>query len=69
MNYKAHVEGMSCNGCANTVKSLLETIEGVTNVEINLDEKQAVIDSIKKLDKSQLKEALSDTSYTVKSLD
>ncbi|GEK91293.1 heavy-metal-associated domain-containing protein [Alkalibacterium kapii] len=66
MNYQERIEGMSCNGCANTVKSALETIDGVTDVAINLNEKQADIESVKELDENQINQALSDTSYTVK---
>lgn len=68
MNYQAKVEGMSCNGCAKSVKAAFSNIEGVSNVDINLDEKQAVLESSQELNKEQLEEALADTSYTVQSL-
>ncbi|MER2064114.1 MAG: heavy metal-associated domain-containing protein [Alkalibacterium sp.] len=68
MNYQAKVEGMSCNGCANSVKAAFSSIEGVSDVEINLDEKQAAIVSSNELTKDQLEAALADTSYTVEAL-
>lgn len=68
MNYQAKVEGMSCNGCAKSVKAAFSSIEGVSDVEINLDEKQATLESSQELSKEQLREALADTSYTVESL-
>ncbi|SFC69286.1 Copper chaperone CopZ [Alkalibacterium subtropicum] len=68
MNYQAKVEGMSCNGCANSVKAAFAQIDGVSDVAINLDEKQATLESSQQLTKAQLEEALADTSYTVESL-
>lgn len=68
MNYQAIVEGMSCNGCANSVKAAFSQIEGVSAVEINLEEKKAALQSSRELTKEQLEEALADTSYTVESM-
>ncbi|MGG7054169.1 heavy-metal-associated domain-containing protein [Nitrosomonas sp. ANs5] len=37
------VKGMSCMGCVNSIKSVLEKIPGVTSVEVSLDQAQATI--------------------------
>lgn len=68
MNYQAKVEGMSCQGCARSVKAAFSNLEGVSDVEIDLDNKQATLESSKELTVAQLKAALADSSYTVESL-
>ncbi|OJF97100.1 heavy-metal-associated domain-containing protein [Alkalibacterium sp. 20] len=68
MNYQAKVEGMSCNGCANSVKAAFSNVEGISQVDINLDEKEATFESSQAVTKQQLENALADTSYTVESL-
>ncbi len=40
-----NVEGMSCGHCSGTVKKTLEQIDGVSNVEVSLDEKKAFFDA------------------------
>ncbi|MFO8069035.1 MAG: heavy metal-associated domain-containing protein [Alkalibacterium sp.] len=67
MNYHVKVEGMSCNGCANSVKAAFSNIEGVSQVDVDLVEKEATLAASKELTKQQLEDALADTSYTVES--
>jgi len=31
------IEGMHCNGCANTIKNVLHQIEGTTDVEVSFE--------------------------------
>lgn len=68
MDYVAKVDGMSCDGCGNSVKSAFSEIDGVTNVEINLSKKEAFIQSDSEVTKEQLDQALEGSSYTVQSL-
>ena len=37
------IRGMSCSGCVNSIKTVLEKIPGVSSVEVSLDDAQAVI--------------------------
>ncbi len=37
------VEGMTCMGCTNSVKSVLEKIPGVNSAEVSLEQKQVTI--------------------------
>jgi copper chaperone len=37
------IEGMTCTGCVNSVKNVLEKIPGVDSVEVSLEQKQATI--------------------------
>ncbi|MCD8506256.1 MAG: heavy-metal-associated domain-containing protein [Alkalibacterium thalassium] len=68
MKYTAIVEGMNCNGCANSVKAAFTQVEGVQEVKVNLDAKEADIISQIELSEDKLKEALADTTYTVVSV-
>ncbi len=35
------IAGMSCQGCANTVKGALEGVEGVRRADVSLEQEQA----------------------------
>lgn len=37
------IKGMTCSGCANTVKKLLSGVEGVKEAEVSLSENKAVV--------------------------
>ncbi|WP_161878405.1 heavy-metal-associated domain-containing protein [Alkalibacterium sp. MB6] len=65
MEYVVKVNGMSCNGCANSVKAALSKMEGITQVEVRLDDKEAVMQSNQAITQDQVENALADTSYTV----
>lgn len=43
MEHKYEIRGMSCMGCKNHVQKALESVEGVTSVEVNLEEGTAAI--------------------------
>lgn len=38
-----HIKGMTCGGCVNSVKTVLEKIQGVHAVEVSLENGQATI--------------------------
>lgn len=64
-----HVEGMTCEGCAATIKSSLKNL-GVDAVTVNLQNKQVVVDF--RTDKTSLGDILSkihEAGYTPKLLD
>lgn len=37
MNTTLTIQNLKCAGCANTIQSKLSNIEGVSNIEINID--------------------------------
>lgn len=37
------IKGMTCMGCANSVKSVLEKIPGVDSADVSLEQKQATV--------------------------
>ncbi|AEF95991.1 heavy-metal-associated domain-containing protein [Methanotorris igneus] len=40
---KLKIEGMSCGMCVNTIKRLLSELDGIINVDINLEEGIGII--------------------------
>ena len=38
-----HIEGMTCQGCVQSVTDVLKALPGVENVSVSLDKKQAEI--------------------------
>ena len=63
-----HIGGMSCGGCAATVKHKLSTAPGVTSVKVDLGKKQAEITSSEEIKTNTLQDALSNTHYTIAEL-
>ncbi len=43
--YELQVEGMSCGGCANSVRRIVQTIDGKATVEVDLASKTVRIDT------------------------
>jgi len=58
------VEGMTCGGCVASVKRALQQIDGVTNVEVSLDQAQASVDyDPARVNESQLRTAIEDAGF------
>jgi copper chaperone CopZ len=68
LTHTYHIGGMSCGGCAATVKNKLSAVTGVTSVNIDLGKKQAEITSSDLLKADMLQNALSKTHYTIAEL-
>lgn len=60
------VEGMQCNHCKMMVEKVLGAIEGVEKVEVNLENKTAIIEMSKEVIDSKLKEAIEEAGFSVK---
>ena len=68
MTHTYHVGGMSCGGCATTVKNKLSLVKGVSSVNVDLSKKQAEISSSEAINTERLQSALNDTRYTIAEL-
>lgn len=68
MKKKILIEGMSCNHCVSHVKEALEALEGVSQVDVNLEGKYATIET-KVVDNVVLKEAIEEEGYDVISIE
>lgn len=68
MKKKILIEGMSCNHCVSHVKEALEALEGVSQVDVNLEGKYAIIET-NVVDNVVLKEAIEEEGYEVISIE
>ena len=59
------IDGMSCAHCAARVKKELEKIEGVESVEVNVEEKKAVVSLNTAISEVKLKAAVEEAGYEV----
>ena len=67
MNSKTiEVEGMQCNHCKMTVEKVLGALEGVEKVEVNLENKTAVIEMSKEIDDNLIKNVIEEAGFVVK---
>lgn len=65
INHKYHIGGMSCGGCATTVKHKLSAIPGVESVVVDLGQRQAEITSAHAIKSEALQDALRNSNYTI----
>ncbi len=59
------IEGMQCNHCKMTVEKVLGALEGVTKVEVSLENKNAIIESSKEIDNNKIEEVIKEAGFTV----
>lgn len=59
------VEGMSCGHCVNHVKNALEDLKGVTDVNVDLNSKTAVIEASDEVKDGDIKFAIEDAGYEI----
>lgn len=60
------IEGMSCNHCVAHVKEALENINKVNVLEVNLENKNAIVET--EVDNDILKNAIEEEGYDVVSI-
>ena len=58
------IEGMSCNHCIMAVKNALSELEGISKIEVDLENKRAIIEG-ENLEDEMLKEAIEEAGYDV----
>jgi copper chaperone len=58
------IEGMSCEHCVKAVTNALKEVEGVEEVKVSLEEKNAVVKG-NNLDDEKLKGAVEEAGYDV----
>ncbi len=63
-----NINGMKCVHCTERVKSALETVKGVTSVEVSLENGNAVITTASKLKEKNLYKAVSKAGYELTSI-
>ncbi|MGI6747693.1 MAG: copper chaperone CopZ [Anaerovoracaceae bacterium] len=61
-----HVEGMSCSHCVNAVNGAVSSLNGVLNVNVELEEKAVIVEyDDDKITLDSIKEAIEDQGYEV----
>ncbi len=59
------VSGMTCGHCVNSVTEELQTISGVTQVNVDLESGNVTIESGTELDADQIEAAIKEAGYEV----
>jgi uncharacterized membrane protein YraQ (UPF0718 family)/copper chaperone CopZ len=62
-----HIEGMSCQHCVMSVKKGLSSLDGVTEVDVNLEAKIARVKG--QIDDDKIKATINELGYTVKGIE
>ena len=62
------IEGMQCNHCKMTVERVLNSIDGVTNAVVNLENKTATIELNKEIDNNKINEAITEAGFIVEEI-
>ncbi len=63
MKNEYSIEGVKCGGCVATVKERLSKLDNVDNVEVNIQDKNIVVEG--NASKEELRAALVDTNYKI----
>ena len=63
MKNKYSIEGVKCGGCVAAVKEKLSKLDNVDNVEVNIQDKNIVVEGT--ASKEELQAALSNTNYKI----
>lgn len=65
MKKQISIEGMSCVHCVKHVEEALKEITGVVNVQVSLQDKNAVVEVADAVSDAKLKEAIEEVGYDV----
>lgn len=65
MKKKINIEGMTCGHCVGRVSKALSSIDGVSNVDVNLDEKKALVNLDKEIPDEQFNKEIENVGYKV----
>ncbi len=64
--HKIEIENLKCNGCASTIKKGLSSIEGVSNVTVDVENKTVELETISESTLNDVKQKLSKMGYPEK---
>ena len=62
------IEGMQCNHCKMTVEKVLTALNDVIKVEVNLENKSAIVESKNEIDDAKIKEVIEEAGFEVKEI-
>lgn len=61
MKHSYHIHGMTCNGCRTHVEETLSSLDGVTNVSVNLEKEEAIVEMKSHIPLEHFQKALEQT--------
>ena len=64
MKFKIKIDGMSCPHCQKRVEELLSGLSGAVSTSVNLENREAVLETISPPDEKKLIALLDDDGYT-----
>lgn len=59
------IEGMKCEGCANRVKNILKSVKGIKKINVELENKQAIITIKKEIDEQLVTKLIESLGFKV----
>lgn len=65
MKKKINIEGMSCGHCVGRITKALSGIDGVSEVDVNLDEKKALVSLDQEIPDEQFNKEIENVGYKV----
>lgn len=65
MNTKLKVSGMQCGKCVDKIEKFVGSIEGVSLVDVNLEDKSVFVEFENPASESQIKEAILDAGFEI----
>lgn len=69
MNKKLLIEGMSCGHCVNHLKTALtEDVEGIDVLEVNLEDKYAIVKMDDSVNPQELKNVIEELGFELKDI-
>ena len=63
MKNEYSIEGVKCGGCVAAIKKKLSKLDNVNNVEVNIQEKDIVVEGV--ASKEELQAALAETNFKI----
>ncbi len=61
------IEGMSCEHCAKRIEHVLKNMEGITDVNVSLDKKEAIVKG-DTIDTNIIKDKIENIGFNVKNI-
>lgn len=65
MKTMVSIDGMNCQHCVKSVTQTLEKLDGIQQVQVNLEEKNALVESVESPDEVLITQSIADAGFTV----
>ncbi len=69
MKKRLIVEGMTCGKCVTNVKTALQGVHGIDNVDVHLKSQIVVVDGTDSVNDKEMKCAIEDAGYIVEKIE